>query len=545
MTAPQKKARRRAGKRQATGQKKHTMTASIRQPTNNCDISAAFGGDATDTTAEWPGQPNPPGLTDPEPLPVDELPPALRRHCQSVAAAMQVPSDLPTLLALGCVSAALAGRVEVQVRAGWREPVGLYVACLLPPASRKSPCYSAMTMPVRDWETEQILKVAPTLARTRDLVAVRERALESAIRAAATHKGSEQEVAEARRLLTEHESAVPHDGRLLAGDITPEEVVRRMAAQDGRLAILEPEPGPLQLLAGRYSDCARLDELKKAWSGEPILVDRVNRSPLRVERPALTLALMLQPGVISNLPHGDAFRYEGALARFLWCAPPHGLGCRLTGADVPALDETAASEYARVLRVLLDSDAGASQPHLLTLAPEAIKHLHAFEAEVEEELMDGGRYEAVRDWAGKMVGQAVRVAALIELANRASAGTSLLDPIGATGLGGAIALLRSLATHAVYVLTGVSDDRRTADLTYLLRRLSELPEGTTETELRAATRGRATLAADAELVAGFLDELEDRGCVRRRHRPSEGRGRPPSPIVELHPDLRPWEVVNL
>ena len=195
MTAPQKKARRRAGKRQATGQKKHTMPVSIRQPTNNCDISAAFGGDATDTTAEWPGQPNPPGLTDPEPLPVDALPPALRRHCQSVAAAMQVPSDLPTLLALGCVSAALAGRVEVQVRAGWREPVGLYVACLLPPASRKSPCYSAMTMPVRDWETEQILKVAHTLARTRDLVAVRERALDSAIKAAAAHKGTERDVA--------------------------------------------------------------------------------------------------------------------------------------------------------------------------------------------------------------------------------------------------------------------------------------------------------------------------------------------------------------
>ena len=321
-----------------------------------------------------------------------------------------------------------------------------------------------------------------------------------------------------------------------------------MAAQDGRLAILEPEPGPLQLLAGRYSDCARLDELKKAWSGEPILVDRVNRSPLRVERPALTLALMLQPGVIRNLPHGDAFRYEGALARFLWCAPPHGLGCRLTGADVPTLDETAAIEYARVLRVLLDSDAspgGASGPHVLILAPEAVKYLHAFEAEVESELIDGGRYEAVRDWAGKMVGQAVRVAALIALSHRASVGVPLLEPINAESMGAAVALLRSLATHAVYVLSGVSDDHRMADLTYLLRRLQELPEGTTETELRAATRGRATIAADAEVVAGLLDNLEACGCVRRCHRPHGGPGRPPSPIVELHPDLRPREVVEV
>jgi hypothetical protein len=508
------------------------------------DVSAAFGGNGAAPTPDWPEEPQLPGPPTPKPLPIDAFPSALQKHVLSVAGAMQVPADLPALLALGCVSAALSGRVEVNVRAGWREPASLYAACVLPPASRKSPCYAAMCAPVREWEADQIQQAAPGLAKARDLVAVCERSLDGAIKATAVGKGTEDEVVAARLILTKAEADVPHDGRLLAGDVTPEEMVRRLAAQGGRLAILEPEPGPLQLLAGRYSDSARLDELKKAWSGDPIQVDRVNRSPLRVERPALTLAVLLQPGVIRDLPNGAAFRYEGVLGRFLWCAPPHGLGSRLTGAEVPALDAKVATEYRRVLRVLLDLKPPTlkdSTPclHLLNLATEAVTHLHEFEAEVERELADGGKYEEVQDWAGKMVGQAVRVAALLALARRAGDKKDLLDcPIDAQSMEDAVRLLRALGTHALNVLAGAGDDGRLADLGYILRRLADLGEEATERTLREATRGRRSIQADAQVVARLLDELVERGCIRRVLQLNEGPGHPPSPLVELHPKLR-------
>jgi hypothetical protein len=476
-----------------------------RQPTqtrsSTYDLTAAF--DGRSSADEWPESPDQPGSPNPTPLPIDVLPQVLQRHAVSVADAIQVPTDLPCLLSLSCVSAALAGRVEIDVRPGWREPVGIYTACILPPASRKSPCYRAMVAPVSEWEANAIRQTAPA------------------------------------------------DGRLLAGDITPEEMVCRMAAQGGRLAILEPEPGPLQLLAGHYSKSARLNELKKAWSGETLIVDRVGRATVRVPRPALTLALMLQPGVIESLPHSATFRHEGVLGRILWAAPPHNLGHRLTGAAVPPINEEAENNYRHILHTLLDTspagwtEDGMPRPHVLPLTSEAIEVLHAFEAQTEMELADGGRYEEILDWAGKMAGQSVRVAALLALAERVGAGMKLMMPIDGCSMAGAVKLLQALGTHALHVL-GCRGDGYTADLCYLLQRLRDLPIGTTESELRAATRGRASIKADAAIVSKLLDDLEARRCARRRIGSHEGQGRPKSPMVDLHPALRPTrEVIEI
>ena len=416
----------------------------------------------------WPILPDLPGALNPTPLPTEVLPPSLRGQVQSVTDSMQVPADLPCMLSLAACSTALAGRVEIAVRPGWREPCNLYVACILPPASRKSPAYAAMTAPIRDWEEEAIRQAAPNLAAARDKVLAGEFAVQRAIKAATTTGSDRNQLSDARRELSAAEAAVPPDGRLLAGDITSEAIVQRIAAQGGRLAILEPEPGPLQLLAGRYSDSARLDELKKCWSGEDILVDRVGRPPVRVLKPALTLALMVQPGVIESLPHGKAFRYEGVLARFLWCVPPHGLGRRLTGSGVPSLHDGAAMEYTQVLRELLNlepptSRNGEATRHVISLAPEAVEILHTVEAEVEADLADGGEYEEIRDWAGKMVGHSVRIAALLALARRAGTGADLLAPIDSDSMAGGAAILRALSSHALHVMTE-RNDGRTGDL---------------------------------------------------------------------------------
>ena len=517
-------------------------------------VAVGFGGQTADGCfGGWPESPHLPEQAKPDALPVASLPSVLQSQVRSVADAMQVSADLPCLLSLACISTALAGRVEVEVRPGWREPLGIYVACVLPPATRKSPCYASMTAPVRSWEADCIAEAAPRVAKARDHVSVRERALDAAIKAAANGKPGELNVIDdARRQLTEAEGAVPPDGRLLAGDITPEAMVVRMAAQGGRLAILEPEPGPLQLLAGRYSDESRLDEIKKAWSAEAVISDRISRDAIRVDRPALVLALMVQPGVIEELP--AAFRQEGVLGRFLWCAPPHGLGTRLTGASVPRLDLTAATEYERVLLELLEVDLGQSDdgtqgPHLVTLSLSALEVLHAFEAEVESKLSDDGDYAAIRDWAGKLVGQSVRIAALLALARRSAVGSDLLgSPIGAECMASAVTLARALATHALHVLANASADGHMADLIYTLRRLKDLRANgnVTESVLRAATRGRASIGGDADTVAALVQELEDRGCVRRTEATRSGvPGRPQSPVIELHPKLCPEPEAEL
>ena len=371
--------------------------------------------------APWPEEPNMSGM-EPEALPLEVLPPVLRAQVESVAHALQVPADLPFLLGLGTVSAALAGKVEVEVKRGWTEPVGIYVGCILPPASRKSPAYAAMTSPLREWEAESVRRAMPRVLAAQDIVDVAEKRLERAKTDAAGGSASPDDVERARLQLEEDRANVPSDGRLLAGDITAEAMTLRMAAQGGRLAILEPEAGPLQMLAGRYNNSGgpRLDEIKKAWSAEAIMVDRVGRPPVRVDHPALTLVLCLQPGVLEGLENHQAFRYEGVLGRFLWCQPRHGLGTRRTGAQVPDIDTVAAAAYSRVVRILAElgpslCEDGTERAHVLRLSDQALDVLHAYQAELEPELADGARYVPIRDWAGKAQGQAVRLAAFLAL----------------------------------------------------------------------------------------------------------------------------------
>ena len=129
-----------------------------------------------------------PGPPEPERLPLDVLPPALAGHVESVSAALQVPHELPELLALACVSAAVAGRVEVEPRAGWREPVGIYTATILPPAARKSPTFAAMTAPGREWEEEAVQLAAPRYLSALDAVDVARADLEATKRAAANSR---------------------------------------------------------------------------------------------------------------------------------------------------------------------------------------------------------------------------------------------------------------------------------------------------------------------------------------------------------------------
>ena len=504
-----------------------------------------------DDRAPFPEHHRLPGPRRPERLPLDVLPPALAGHVASVTDALQVPHELPELLALACVSAAVAGRVEVEPRPGWREPVGIYAATIMPPGTRKSATFAAMTEPVRDFEAENIRAVAPRYLNAKDAMDVASFDLDGTKKGAGRRKATLSEVEAARLRLSEAEAAMPSDGRLLAGDVTPEALVQRFAAQGGRVAVLEPEPGPLQVVAGRYSDTARLGELNKAWSSEDLTVDRVGRPPLHVRRPALTLCVLLQPDVLEALPNGKALRAEGLVGRVLWCRPPHGLGVRRTGADVPPLDDTARTRYARTLRLLLElepagaEEDGTPRPHVLHLEPGALAVLHAFEAEVEEHLADGGRYASIRDWAGKMVGQSLRLAALLELSARAGDGRPLVADVGAWAMAGAVRLVRGLASHALAVLHGLDEDPRTADLLYVLDRLQGLPDGISESDLRTHTRGRRSIHS-AEELRGLLNDLEDCGCVRRvAQSQSGGAGRPPSAIIELHPSLthRPLEDI--
>src|SRR5262249_39118587 len=98
--------------------------------------------------------------------------------------------------------------------------------------------------------------------------------------------------------------------RLMADDTSPEKLATLLSDHGGRMAVLSPEGGVFDIMAGRYSksNAPNFDVFLKGHAGDTRRVDRILRPAEYVERPALTLGLALQPEVIRSLSEQKGFR---------------------------------------------------------------------------------------------------------------------------------------------------------------------------------------------------------------------------------------------
>lgn len=507
------------------------------------------------TTAEvaerdW-GVPEELGPPPPDPLPLDTLPEWVREHVDSVADHVQVPTDLPFLLALSALSTAAANKARIEIRPGHREPVHLWTATVLPPGARKSPVFSHMVDPLYEFEQQRVEEVEPERDRAEDRRDVIEGLLKDAKKSAqdAAEEGGVDQAFDRMEELREalEDVEVPTVPRLIVSDVTSEKLAQLMEENGGRIAVLSPEGDIFKILAGRYrSGQVTFDHYKRAWTGdEPIRDDRVGRDGSHVRRPALTMGLTLQPVVLEALQNKESFRGEGLLGRFVYALPEDRIGKRLTGAEVPEIDGAARSRYHRHLtRMLHEGPAGVDQqgeyePHELDLTPEARETFFAFEAEVESELDTGGSLSRIPDWGAKLTGQVARIAGLLTLAARAGDSEPLYaEPVPERWMKSAVRIGRGLVPHARRALlhmVEVDPDLRLAR--YLRDRLREIgaEERITVRGLHQRVRGKKGLAKK-DTLERILGRLEHSGHVRLVERPSTG-GRPPSPWVLINPRL--------
>ena len=261
----------------------------------------------------------------------------------------------------------------------------------------------------------------------------------------------------------------------------------------------------------------------------------------------MTLALTLQPAFLVALRAKEAFIGVGVFGRVLWVYPDSGIGHRLTGGDVPELDEAAAVEWGNLLDQLLASmpvdvedDDGAYEPHMLDLDIPARRILHAFEAEMEHELGPSGRYAGIEHWAGKLCGNAIRLAALLHLVRVGEDITAdLWKPlIGKQAMEGGVQLARALARHALRIFATLGQDRRVTLAQYVLARAIGIPaEQRTISTIHQQVKDHQGLGTVDEVTAA-LQLLRSHNLVRWRRSEVSGKvGRRKSPTVELHPHV--------
>lgn len=429
------------------------------------------------------------------------------------------------MLALAVLALSVARKAVIQVKDGWREPLNLYIVAALRSGERKSPVYADATKPVRDEDSLLASIAAGKFAGDKARREVLARVYAQSVRAAASDGsgGTPELDAIASQL---EESAPRPAPRLIADDITPEKLAVELEAQNGRLAILSSEGGPLEMMAGRYSKIPNLDVYLKAHAGEDVRVDRLNRPPVHLKAPALTLGLTVQPDVVRALAGNPGFRGRGLLARFLYSLPASCVGSR----DIrpPSVPDSVSREYWAAVTVLLELKAppdenGEHSPFTVLFTADAYEMLMDFSEALERRMGPGKDLDSLTDWAGKLVGAIARIAALLHLVE-----ADVGEPVSTYTTECALQIGEYLLAHARAAFALMDTDQETSDALYLLDWLKR--HGATAFTQREASEGTKGRFRKVAQLTPILDLLVERRFIRpisndsppKRGRPSVG-----------------------
>lgn len=471
-------------------------------------------------------------------FPVDALPAWVADQVAAVAEFTQTPADLPGCIALAALSTAAGGRSLVEVRGSWREPTNIYTAVVMPPGSRKSAVFSAMTAPLLHAERQLVDTTRPHIVEAELSRKIAHRQAEKTAAAAgnATNGARDDAIAEASDAAAAAEAIeVPALPRLVADDVTAESAATLLSEQNGRLAVLSAEGGIFATLAGRYSSgIPNLEVFLKGHAGDMLRVDRKGRPAEHIDHPALTLGLAIQPDVLTDIATMPGFRGRGLLARILYALPPNTVGHRRIGPD--PVPEHVNSAYEANLAALVHTLTDWTDPAVLQLSPDADQRVLALEADIEPRLAPGASLGHLADWGSKLTGATVRIAGLLHLAEHLRDGWR--QPINADTVEAAARLGDYYAAHALaafdHMGTNPALDDARAVTDWITRQRTET--FTKRDAFRGLPRGRFPTV---DRLDPALDLLEQHGHIARAADPPRaGPGRPPSPTFHIHPDLR-------
>ncbi|NQU48567.1 MAG: DUF3987 domain-containing protein [Planctomycetes bacterium] len=487
----------------------------------------------------WP-DPIPLGShVDPPPFPVNALPEILKDWSLANAEEFQCPVDLPASLALGALSCACGGWLEVQVRPQWVEPTNLYIAIALRSGEAKTPAFSRAVKAIRNFEraeAERLQEIIAELDTERTFHEERIQALKVKLRRPGKEDPEMLKAEMAEHLLDLRKLPIACSPRYLADDITQEQLGILMAGNGERMGLFSDEGGLFRLMAGFYNDGkANLDIYLKAFSGEGVCVDRVSRAAINLKRPCLTICLAVQPSVIQKLGETPEMRGHGLLARFMLVHPKSRVGFRNHDQEVAPIDLL--DRYDSIITQLLERGRlgkDFSHPKMRTLALTRKAHEVIIRAqeEIEPRLAPGGDLFGYADWMNKSAGRIARIAASLHMLAEIESGI-ISDEISVECVENAKRLHDYYLDHAVIGLDMLGADPTVFAAQQLLAWV--YLKGLTEFSKRDAMAGCRSLFRRVAQLKEPLALLEEKGWIRKVEQAQPRKPGRPSEIYLVHP----------
>jgi hypothetical protein len=451
-----------------------------------------------DFLRELPWNPQPLRRYDqPEPYPVERLPPIIRDAVEQVVDYVQAPVALVAGCALSAVSAAVQTQFSVSRDERLHGPASLFFLTIAESGERKSTVDKLFMQPLHDWEAHQRKEQKRWERMHRE----------------------EMEAWESEGRQGERPEDPPIVPRMLRGDDTAEALIAHLDKYP-IAAVVSAEAG---VIFGSHSMKAEnaqrnMGLLNQIWDGGPIREARVGRGESIIESVRGTMGLMLQPDVLmkfSEKTDGLA-RGIGFFARFLMCHPATTQGTRLYKRPLSSMSALKAFQV-RVAQLLLIPAAfdemGRLDGHRVRFDPAAERAWIMFHDEVEE-LVGGDReYSTIGDVASKAAENAARLACCLHVFATYAKG---LSPIAHGTIDSACAIMRWYLDEAVRFgrSTDVTEEVRNAETLerWLAGKVKEAPKDAMT--VRMVRQKGPGMLRGGKRIDDAIDLLQDLGRIR-------------------------------
>ena len=350
-------------------------------------------------------------------FPINRLPEAFRDMAWGIVHNQQCGVNLPSMAVLGALNAAVGNRYTVFNPVGIRTtPGNLFQIAVAKSGDGKSSVMAKAYRPIEEYQ-QAILKhwrekIEPRAKARKDLIQLEISQLKSerkarkgraeevegceaseAISCSAEDDGELAGIVFAPETQNSDQDATDEDDekslealhrrlrvverdliepRMIVDDCTPEKMASLLANSSFLVSASAEARKAIDVLMGRYSskndDDPADDVFVKAFSGDPIRVDRQGSGSLEVENPCLSVFWMVQPGKVDKLLTAESLKDSGFLQR---CLFGYSEGVTGNALDAQPIGQDVWVAYHEAIKAILGHDMSDGCPGCVRLSREA------------------------------------------------------------------------------------------------------------------------------------------------------------------------------
>jgi len=353
------------------------------------------------------------------PFPINSLPTVLRDAADAIHQRIQAPFAICGQSVLAAATVSVQGFADIQLPMGARRPISNFFVTIAASGERKTSADQLALEPLRYREQDLRIQYAQQITDHEIELEAWEQQRKVELRKNTNLQGKEKAL---RELGAKPEA--PRTPILTCPEPTFEGLTRLFVHGYPSLGLFSAEGG--QFLGGHAMN--RDNRLKTAaalsglWDGEPIKRVRAGEGAHNLSGRRLSIHLLMQSQVASDLFSDPLLKDQGTLSRILIAAPPPAAGSRFWRELDPECDKVLAyytQHFLAILKRPLPLVEGTSKelsPRLIRMSRTARKLWIKFADHLEGRIGPGAELEPIRDFANKLPEHAARLGTVIAMA---------------------------------------------------------------------------------------------------------------------------------